>query len=220
MAVETVEYRVRRGDTLQNIIQRAGFPRRDWRRIYDAPYNRGIRSQRPDPDHIQPGDRLMLPRFNARQLADIVQRIQMVERRLSLMNTAVTEFEREIAQLEREIRDARQLSERDLERRVNALLRRATALDDLADAAADECSDMYSCMGAGAATARFQLEARRVRNEAGQLQRSFKKGEQAAIKALKKLTARLQVFSRAQSSTASDVSRLRALYRRAAQNPY
>ena len=69
---ETVEYQVRRGDTLQNIIEAAGFPRRDWRRIYDAPYNRSIKSQRPDPALIQPGDRLMLPRFNARQIADIV----------------------------------------------------------------------------------------------------------------------------------------------------
>lgn len=220
MTVETIEHRVRRGETLQDIVQSAGFPRREWRRIYDATYNRAFKSLRPDPDSIQPGDRLMLPRFNAHQIADIVQRIVIVERRLMLMDEAISEFERDITQMERTVREIQDASERDVQRRIAALERRAQDLHDLSTSCADECEDMYSCMGAGAAATRFEIQARRLRSEANNLQRNVKKGEKSALKNLKAMRDRLRDLRRAQSQSSTDTNRLRALYRRAAQNPY
>lgn len=220
MTVETVEYRVRRGDTLQNIVEGAGFPRRDWRRIYDASYNRAFKRLRPDPDQIEPGDRLMLPRFNQRQIADIMQRIQIVERRFSALSDAVTRMEREIAEAERAVEVTQDLSERDLQRRIDRLIDRAEGLEELAISASGECSDAYSCAGAGAVVVRFEGEARRIRTEAAALRRNVKKGERDALRALGKMRDRLRRYARAQTDTERNVQRLRDLYRRAASNPY
>lgn len=220
MTVETVEYRVRRGESLQDIVQAAGFPRRDWRRIYDAPYNRSFRSRRPDPDHIEPGDRFMLPRYNTRQIADIVQRIQFTERRFQQMNRDLAETERDNARLEAEVRDHIDLSDRKFQKRVADLQRRSDALLDLAAAAANECTDAYTCAGAGAAAGRMEARARRFRDEARRLQRNIGRGEKEAVRALQTIRQRLQELGRAQAETEREISRLRAQYRRAAQNLY
>ena len=48
MNFETVEYKVKKGDNLWNIVKGAGFPPKDWRKIYDAPYRiLGITVSRP-----------------------------------------------------------------------------------------------------------------------------------------------------------------------------
>lgn len=216
MAVDTVEYRVRRGDTLQDIVQTAGFPRRDWRRIYDAPYNRTFRSQSPDPDHILPGGSFMLPRYNSAQVADIGRRIQMVERRFGMLSSDVTAFERTIRELESTIREARDLSERDLQRRVAELLRQAERVDERSREVADACRDAYTCAGAG----KFRLEARELRRQAAALQRTVKKGEVEARKALKKVQAAMRTYRRALSRAEHNLTELRDLYRQASQRPY
>lgn len=220
MAVDIVEYRVRRGDTLQDIVQTAGFPRRDWRRIYDAPYNRTFRSQSPDPDHILPGACLMLPRYNTAQVADIGQRIQMAERRFGLLSEDVTKLERIIRELESTIREAQDLSERDLQRRVAELLRQAERVDERSRDVVDACRDAYTCAGAGAASANFRLEARELRRQAASLQRTVKKGEVEARKTLKKIQAAMRKYLRALSRAERNLMELRNLYRQASQRPY
>lgn len=220
MAVETVEYRVRRGESLQDIVQANGFPRRDWRRIYDASYNRAFRTLRPDPDSIQPGDRLMLPRLNPAQIAEIVLRIQIAERRFLMINDEIRNFERDIAQMERTIAELQDTSERKVQQRIAAIRRRADTLLDISASAADECTDAYTCLGAGTASTRFEMRARRLRTEANNLQRSVSRGERDAIQAMRTLNSRLTEFTRAQAGTARSISQLRSVYRRAAQNPY
>lgn len=220
MAVETVEYRVRRGDSLQTIVQAAGFPRRDWRRIYDAAYNRAFRSQRPDPDSIAPGDRLMLPRYNPAEIVDIGRRIQMVERRFGLLDEARNVLRQTLAALERQIDEAEDLMDRDLQRRVANMLTEADEVMERSRDIADECSDTSSCLGAGAYAGRLTLEARRLRQEASTLQRHMKKDEVAARKALKKIQQCFQVYVRAQRDTEREITRLRGLYRSASQRPY
>ncbi|MHC4399783.1 MAG: LysM peptidoglycan-binding domain-containing protein [Planctomycetota bacterium] len=52
-------YVVRRGDTLTRIARDHGFD--SWRTIYNHPDNAAFRRQRPNPDLIYPGDRIVIP---------------------------------------------------------------------------------------------------------------------------------------------------------------
>jgi len=137
----------------------------------------------------------------------------MIDREIGL-------FEQNIGQLEREIQDSQDLSERDLARRTTALRNQADALLDISAAAADECTDAYSCMGAGAASMSLEARARRLRAEARQLQRNVKRGETEGLRALQKLRVSLRNYEAARASTVRNVTQLRGLYRRAAERPY
>jgi len=144
----------------------------------------------------------------------------MVERQLMTIDREIRVFEREIGQLENEVREAQDLSSRDLRRRVANLRNRADGVLDLSASAADECSDAYSCMGAGAASMSLEGQARRLRRQAGQLQRNIKKGETDALRAIERLRGSLRNYNRARASIARNVTQLRGLYRGAAQRPY
>ena len=50
---------VRPGETLSKIAQRYGI--HDWRALYDAPWNAGLRRKRPDPNSVRPGDVVNIP---------------------------------------------------------------------------------------------------------------------------------------------------------------
>ncbi|MEP4880708.1 MAG: hypothetical protein ABJX32_20100 [Tateyamaria sp.] len=146
--------------------------------------------------------------------------IQIAERRFSRINDEIRNFEREIAQMERTIGEFRDTSERQVQQRITAIRRRADTLLDISADAANECSDAYTCMGAGAASTRFETRARRLRTEANNLQRNVSRGERDAIQALRALNSRLTEFTRAQARSARSIGQLRSVYRRYAQNPY
>lgn len=52
-------YTVQPGDTLTGIAAREGYA--SWRDIYYDPENTAFRAKRPNPNHIMPGDVLILP---------------------------------------------------------------------------------------------------------------------------------------------------------------
>ena len=52
-------YVVKRGDTLSSIAARHGIA--SWQALYDHPSNASFRAKRPNPNLIQPGDRLNIP---------------------------------------------------------------------------------------------------------------------------------------------------------------
>src|SRR5882762_531716 len=52
-------YVVRQGDYLAKIARQHGFG--DWHTIYDDPNNASFRQLRPDPNLIDPGDRIFIP---------------------------------------------------------------------------------------------------------------------------------------------------------------
>lgn len=52
-------FTAKQGDYLQLIAQRTGF--RNWRTIYDHPLNAGLRTRRPDPNTLFPGDKIYVP---------------------------------------------------------------------------------------------------------------------------------------------------------------
>ena len=52
-------YVVRQGDFLAKIAHQKGFG--DWKTIYNDPNNASLRSLRPDPNLIAPGDHIFIP---------------------------------------------------------------------------------------------------------------------------------------------------------------
>lgn len=50
---------VKQGECLASLADAHGF--RDWRTIYDHPDNAELREARPDPNHLLPGDRIVIP---------------------------------------------------------------------------------------------------------------------------------------------------------------
>ena len=53
------QHMVKEGECLDSIALDHGFA--DWRTIYDHPKNTDLRSKRPDPNVIHPGDKLFIP---------------------------------------------------------------------------------------------------------------------------------------------------------------
>ena len=106
--VETVKYRVRRRDTLSNIISRQGFPARDWRRIYEASYTSTFRRQVPDPDQIQPGGIRFLPRYSPRDLRELLTKIDLAITSLNQTEAALTSLEQAEVRTRRAIERAPQ----------------------------------------------------------------------------------------------------------------
>ena len=59
-----------------------GFPPKDWKKIYDAPYNKKLRKLRPDPKVILPGDIVCLPRYSMEDIQGILDSIIGAQKRL------------------------------------------------------------------------------------------------------------------------------------------
>ena len=55
----STEHVVAQGDCLASIARKYGFP--DWKTIYDHPENAELRTKRPDPHVLFPGDRVQIP---------------------------------------------------------------------------------------------------------------------------------------------------------------
>lgn len=60
-------YTVKQGDCLSSIAKAFGFS--DWRKIYDDPQNAAFKKKRPNPNVIFPGDVVIIPQKQAKQLA-------------------------------------------------------------------------------------------------------------------------------------------------------
>ena len=214
--VETVNYRVRRGDTVQDIVQNAGFPRRDWRRIYDAPYNRQFRRRRPDPDHIESGDTFVLPRYNQRDIANLLRQVEQLRARVDRVNQGLDRVERQLASAEAVVNRREELSREQLV----SLRREANHLSDLVNEASGECSDEWSCVGAGLAAQSMANRERAVNQQIRALERARDQAANKAARALRGIRQELQRLRRAQRDALTELRQANATYRRASRAPY
>ena len=214
--VDTVNYRVRRGDNLQNIVQSAGFPRRDWRRIYDAPYNRSFRRRRPDPDHIEPGDIFVLPRYNQKDIAQIVKQIETVKSRVSRITRGITETERAINNMESTMARRQEVSNE----HIRELRQRVDHLESLVMEATDACEDEWSCMGGGLAAQSMIDEQRGLERQIRGMERQRDYAVDKATRDLRGVRQSLQRLRRAQANANAELQRLHGTHRRAMRSPY
>ena len=178
--VPTVEYKVKKGDNLWNIVKAAGFPAKDWEKIYRAPYNEKFRKLRPDPNIIQPGDVFVLPKYNGAEMGKIAIRMMEAESKLA-------ELAKKRLKLQGEIKKLLKEREPDL-KKIEQLKKEAKALEQLADDAANECSDQWSCLGAGAISQKFSNKAKAARREIESIKKNMDiKGTKKALEKMDKL---------------------------------
>ena len=208
--VETIPYTVKKGDNLWNIVKEAGFPPKDWEKIYKAPYNDKFRKLRPDPNVIQPGDVLMVPRYNAEEMSKILLQMMDVESRLAELAKRRTKLQGEVGKLLKE-------REPDL-KKIEQLKKEAKALEDLADAAASECSDMYSCIGAGLVSQKFSNKAQAARKEIESIKK--KMDASGTKKALEKMNKLLDEAGKEEDKFRSELKKLQAEWKKAEKQPY
>ena len=211
--VETVEYRVQRRDTLSNIVARAGFPARDWRRIYNAPYNRRFKRAHPDPNLILPGAILMLPRYSPQVIRDLAAKTQRARVSVERMESNADRLRDVVSQVRRRLRQRQgdtALPSRD------ELAPRAERFERMADQVIRHCRE------ADCPQARRAAEA--LRDAAMWLREEARNGRDEPIDAM---AARLEtlegMLEMRQAPLSRSLRRLRALeaeLARALRDPY
>lgn len=86
--IQSVPYKVKKGDTLWGIVKKAGFPPKDWKKILKAKYNidfvKKLKKEKRTADEIFPGDIIFLPKFNKKsikkQYDSVVKSITNIQR--------------------------------------------------------------------------------------------------------------------------------------------
>lgn len=219
--VETVKYRVRRRDTLSNIVARAGFPARDWNRIYNAGFNRQFKKDFPDPNLIQPGATLILPRYNPSEIQQVLARIEEVQVRIEGAEQGLRRLEPVVTRARRELRtaeDARRIADENaafLESVSAGLCRDLNGIESDCNRKLTEHARRMRRVTFGEGTAldrrieTFLAEARRAERDISRAQ--------ARLEALR----RILTDTRARLATLRSVlNSLRSDYRRMSRDPY
>ncbi len=186
--IQTIEFKVRKGDNLWNIVGNYGFPAKDWKKIYNAPYNKAFRKKCPDPHVIQPGNVFVLPRFAPRDIAILMNQMARIQDLLIRADAVVIHMEKTLKSAETSIKKKKEVKEAEIKK----LKKDAEAMVTLSTDAANECSDMYSCIGAGLVSDKLQRKSRVMAKHAAEVEKKFKtkhKDAEKALLAAKKLLA-------------------------------
>ncbi len=84
---EVVAYKVKKEDSLWNIVKTAGFPAKDWKKIYKARYNNKfadkLKQENRSPDKIFPGEIIYLPKYNSKAIMAHFQELQTLKKIVS-----------------------------------------------------------------------------------------------------------------------------------------
>ena len=104
--IETIAYKVKKGDCLWNIVKDAGFPPNDWEKIYDAPYNRAlkakIKKENRTPDLILPGEIVFLPAFNKSDMKKQIDVVKTIKKQMDKIGVPLPKLEKQIKDLKRQ----------------------------------------------------------------------------------------------------------------------
>lgn len=158
MPVETVKYVVKKNDNLWNIVKANEFPPKDWKIIYDAPYNKKFKKDHPNPDLIYKGAVLSLPRWRKNSYVHILKYLKD-------QKAAVGYYSKLIAKLEREV-EAINKSESSAKANIKKLKGVVKELKQLAWDANSQCSgDWRECAGAGTFAHETYQEAAEVESD-------------------------------------------------------
>jgi len=104
--VKTVAYKVKKGDSLWSIVKIAGFPANDWKKIYEAPYNRELKSkiekEKRTPDLIFPGETVYLPAYNQKDVKKQIELVRELKKQIDKIGVPLPTLEKLIGNLKRE----------------------------------------------------------------------------------------------------------------------
>lgn len=134
----------------------------------------GKMSPLPDPNKISAGEKIYhIPTF-------AINKLKKPEKELKEAIDIGKRLQSEIGVLKAK----RSMDQKEIER----LEKKVEGLEELADHAANECSDMWSCIGAGLASQKFAWEAQRLDKQAQEI----RKKARAVSKSFEELEQRLQ----------------------------
>lgn len=208
--IATIEYKVKKGDNLWKIVKAHGFPPKDWEKIYNASYNEAFKKDHKNPDVIHAGDVFVLPKYNVQAMNVIMLDMGTAEAKLKELITKQKKLSEDIKKILKE-------REPDL-KKIEKLKKEAKTLADLADSAADVCSDMYSCIGAGLVSQKFSNKAKAARKEVDSIKK--KMDAKGTKKALENMQKQLTEAGKEIEKTQAEVKKFHAEWKKAEKKPY
>ena len=214
--VETREITVKKDDNLWNIVKTAGFPPKDWEKIYNAPYNKSFKKKRTNPNHILSGDKFNVPKYGPKEIQDLVKKMGQVKKKIGTAKKTVTELKKIVQTVEDEVKKTNEVDQK----KVKKLIEKAESLEDIADSAAGECSDMYSCIGGGLASMNFGTKAQFVRDDAKQIEKKIAKDKASAQRSIDALKKAVEGVEKELTRDEAEVKRLEKELTKAHKNPY
>lgn len=100
--MQVVKYTVKKEDNLWNIVKKAGFPPKDWKKILAAPYNKELvsklKKEKRSADKIFPGDIIFLPAFNSKDIAKQFESVKKLRLQLGDKLQSLAKHEHVISQ--------------------------------------------------------------------------------------------------------------------------
>ncbi|MEM7438024.1 MAG: hypothetical protein AAF393_00385 [Pseudomonadota bacterium] len=128
IAVEVKPYKVKKGDSLWNIVKAAGFPPKDWEKIYNAPYNSRLKSkikkEKRTPDLIFPGEIVFLPAFSQKDVKKQIAAVKELKKTMDKIGMPLPVLEKLIGNLKKEkgaVRAKKEAALKDLTKKRNEL---------------------------------------------------------------------------------------------------
>lgn len=212
-SVETVEYTVKKGETLQRLVARAGFPPRDWLKLYNAAYNRKLRALRPDPQAVQPGDRLFLPKHTPQAMDAILLLLTSAQVRLDRVARVMADLDKAMTTMAKAQHGTKQAH-------PGPLQGAAKRLDQMAGEAGRDCAEAFAALGPKARSRVFEFRplARDLNRAARRLKAEAEPRElQAALRVMAGISKRL---TRSHAEIGADIHRHGAALRSMARAIY
>ncbi|KIN62458.1 N-acetylmuramoyl-L-alanine amidase [Sulfitobacter noctilucicola] len=100
--MDFIKHSVKKGETLSKIATNYGFAARDWDKIYNHPKNAPLRKLRPDPDHIEPKDIIILPAIPGKKIDDELKSLGAMRDKLETMPLSVKKITMEAKRMNKE----------------------------------------------------------------------------------------------------------------------
>lgn len=211
---ETRSIKVAQDDCLWKIVGKAGFPPKDWEKIYKAPYNAALRKKRPDPNVIHKGDIVVVPAYTPQDIVALTKGIRRAQDTLTRLEGVEDSLERAMADLERRGDTSAQ------ERRLKVVKQRHKEMISLADDAAAVCSGMYDCIGAGLASQNFQNRANVLAREIKAIEATIRQRKAEIAPRIAAAKKTLAAFRKHRKGVAQDLAKLAAVWEKAKAKPY
>ena len=192
----TVTIVVKKGETIWDVVERGGFPGREWKTICAAPYNAPFMKKNPNPGiNVRPGSKLLVPRFTKRMIDEAVKKVLRLSGRLWTLQKSITQMRKTIDSFT-ENPPAREAARRVRYLREMARFYRDEAESMLGGCAMSRdaiCPEYGAIDRATAKSMKFEKEAKALER----FVRSMKNVTEAAIRELKKRIAGLDLQRRA-----------------------
>ncbi|MEN1679245.1 MAG: hypothetical protein AAGJ46_06600 [Planctomycetota bacterium] len=201
-------------ESYQSTMKAAGFPRKDWDKIYKAPYNKKLRKLRPSPEQIVSGDEIHLPKYSPKYIKDFIKRSVLLEK-------CYTDLESEIEKLRNKLKKAEK--SRDAQETGGLVAYVATvnkAISHTVNVNLASCTDALSCGLTMKALATMESHRKDLLETAKSLKELSAKNKKAADANIKKIKEKLASTEKLAKRFAAEMKRMTSEHKKILQSPW